>query len=189
MRGLEARLQRLEQATNHQSRSREDPELNADFACLGSLELRRGCDALKAGIDGDEARAAEARNLLILAHARRLEGWTQADRDALKKQDDEKQDAVWRLTHTLGERHKAYPDVRRFDVLDVTEPEIRQLVEVAETATCAGDLDAVAGIVGRLRLDGKVMDMATFEGLVLRGELAPAPQPDWLDFRRPPSSR
>jgi hypothetical protein len=79
MRGLEARLQRLEQATNHRTRFREDPELNADIACLGSLELQRGCDALRAAMNGDEARAAEARNLLMQAHVRRLEGWTQAD--------------------------------------------------------------------------------------------------------------
>jgi hypothetical protein len=170
MRGLDARLQRLER--NHQSRSREDPEFNADLACLGRLELRRGYDALMAGIDGDAARAKEAMSLLTLAHARRLEGWTQADRDALKKQDDEKQDAAWRLTHTLGERHKAYPDVHRFDVLDLTEAEIKQLAEATETATCASDLDAVAEVVRRLRLDGKVMDMVTFEALVLRGEIA-----------------
>jgi hypothetical protein len=60
MRGLETRLHRLEQATNHRSRFREDPEFNADLACLGSFELRRGCDALTAGMNGDEARAAEA---------------------------------------------------------------------------------------------------------------------------------
>jgi hypothetical protein len=74
MRSLEARLQRLKQATNHQSRFRENPEFNADLACLGSFELMRGSDALRAGMNGDAARATEARNLLALAHARRLEG-------------------------------------------------------------------------------------------------------------------
>jgi len=54
-------------------------------------------------------------------------------------------------------------------------PEIKQLAEATEKATCASDLDAVANIIGRLRLDGHVMDMATFEELVLRGEIAPPP--------------
>jgi hypothetical protein len=177
MRSLEARLQRLEQATNHRSRFREDPEFNADLACLGSLELRRGYDALTAGINGDEARAAEARNLLMQAHTRRLAGWTQADRDALKKQDGEKKQALWEFMRTLGPlSNGCYLDIGRFDVLDVTETEIKQLAEAAQSATSASDLDAVADVVGRLRLDGRVMDMATFEVLVLRGEIEPPPR-------------
>ena len=43
---------------------------------------------------------------------------------------------------------------------------------MADNATCANDLEDVADIVGRLRLDGRVIDMATFEALVLRGEIA-----------------
>jgi hypothetical protein len=62
MRGLEARLQRLEQAAKRTFR--EDPEFNADLACLGTFELRRGYDALRAGIDGDAARAAAATDLI-----------------------------------------------------------------------------------------------------------------------------
>ena len=74
----------------------------------------------------------------------------------------------------------------RFDVLDLTEPEIKLLAEMAEKATCASDLDPIADIVGRLRLDGKVMDMATFEALVLRGEIAAPPlEPNWRDPTRP----
>jgi hypothetical protein len=57
----------------------------------------------------------------------------------------------------------------------VTEVELKQLVEVAEKATCASDLEPVVEIVRRLRLDGRVMDMATFEALVLRREIAPPP--------------
>ena len=45
-------------------------------------------------------------------------------------------------------------------------------------APCASDLDVVADVVGRLRLDGRVMDMATFEALVLRGVIAAAARPD-----------
>ena len=170
MRGLEARLQRLEQATKRR-RFRENPEFNADLACLGSFELKRGCDALTAGMNGDEARAAEARSLLALAHTRRLEGWTQADTDALKKQDRDKKQALWEFMKTLGPlSNGCYLDIGRFDVLDVTETEIKQLTEAAQRATCASDLDAVADVVGRLRLDGNVMDMATFAALVLRRE-------------------
>jgi hypothetical protein len=83
---------------------------------------------------------------------------------------------VWRLIHTLGERHKLYPSVYRFDVLDVTETEVKQLTEAATRATCASDLESVAEVVGRLRLDGNVMDMAVFEALVLRGEIAEPPR-------------
>ena len=36
--------------------------------------------------NGDAARAAEARSLLVLAHFRRLQAWTQADTVALRKQ-------------------------------------------------------------------------------------------------------
>ena len=168
---LEARIQRLEQEVRRRP-CREHPELDADLRCLGSLELQRGCDSLKAGMTGDEAGVAEARSLLMQAHARRLAGWTEADRDALEKQDREKQDAVGRLSGALGQRHKLYPGVYRFDVLDLTESEIKLLAEMAEKATCASDLDAVADVVGRLRLDGKVMDMAAFEMLVVRGQIA-----------------
>ena len=72
MRGLEARLRRLEQEVKR-GPFREDPEFNADLACLGGFELRRGCNALKAEMNGDAARAAEARSLLVLAHFRRLQ--------------------------------------------------------------------------------------------------------------------
>ena len=95
--------------------------------------------------------------------------------------------AVWGFAGALGRRHERfYPDSGRFDVLDLTEAEIKQLAEVAEKVTCADDLDAVANVVGRLRLDGKVIDMATFEALVLHGEIAPPPvAPDWRQPPRP----
>ena len=57
-----------------------------------------------------------------------------------------------------------------------------QATEVAGHATCVNDLSYVAEIVGRLRLDGRVIDMATFEALALRGEIAvTARQLDWRD--------
>lgn len=170
---FEARLQRLEQEAKCRYPFREDPEFDSDLCCLGSFEMRRACDALRAQIDGDEARAAEATSLLALAHTRRLEGRTQADSDALKKQDREKKQALWEFMKTLGPlSNGCYLDIGRFDVLDVTETEIKQLTEAAQKATCASALDAVAEIVGRLRLDGKVMEMAAFEALVLRREIA-----------------
>ena len=183
MRGLEARLVRLEQDAKRQP-FREDPELNAVLACLGSFELKRGSDALRAGMNGDEARAAEARSLLERAHARRMGGWTQADRDALEKQDREKEQALWYLMKTLGLlSNGCYLDIGRFDVLDVTAVEIKQLTEAPQRATCPSDLEVVANIVGRLRLDGNVMDMATFATLVLRGEIAaPPPHPNWQEL-------
>jgi hypothetical protein len=76
---------------------REDPLCRGDFQ-----ELRRGCDALTAGIDGDAARAAEATSLLTLAHTRRLQGWTQTDADALRKQDRDKWWAMWEFMKALG---------------------------------------------------------------------------------------
>ena len=51
-----------------------------------------------------------------------------------------------------------------------------QLAEVTENATCAGDLDAIAEVVSRLRLDGRVMNMAALAALVLRGQIAPTPR-------------
>jgi hypothetical protein len=101
---LEARLQRLEQAAARHHRFREDPEFDADVRCLGRFEIKRACDAFGAGIDGDAARAAEATSLLTLAHARRLEGWTQADTDALHKQDSDKERAIRGFTRALGRR-------------------------------------------------------------------------------------
>jgi hypothetical protein len=66
---------------------------------------------------------------------------------------------------------------------------IKRLADVTENATCASDLEAVSEIVGRLRLDGRVMDIANFEALVLRGHIAAPPrQLDWRDFQRPPKS-
>jgi hypothetical protein len=45
-------------------------------------------------------------------------------------------------------------------------------------------------VVGRLRLDEKVMDMATFEALVLRREIAASPLSKWTgrDCRQPKTS-
>ena len=54
-------------------------------------------------------------------------------------------------------------DANRFDVLDLNDLEIRALTEVAEKAECAGDLQPVAELVGRLRLNGRVIGMAAFE--------------------------
>jgi hypothetical protein len=187
MRGLEARLQRLERTAQRRHPFREDHELNADLRCLGSFEMKRACDALRAGIDGDAARAEEATSLQMLGHTRRLRGWTQADTAALRKQEWEKTRAVWAFKGALGRRHERfYPDSGRFDVLDLSESEIRQLAEITDNATCASDMDAVADVVGRLRLDGKSMDMASFAARVLRGEIAtPPPQPDRQDFLHP----
>ena len=76
----------------------------------------------------------------------------------------------------LGRRHGTYYCLDyRIDVLDLTEAEIKLLAELTETATMYRDLHAVAELVRRLRLDGRVMDMATFEALVLRGEIAGTP--------------
>jgi hypothetical protein len=55
--------------------------------------------------------------------------------------------------------------------------------------TCPSDLEPVVKLVCRLRLDGHVVDMAEFEAMVLHGELAPPPPPDWLEFERPPKCR
>ena len=83
---------------------------------------------------------------------------------------------------TLGPlSNGCYLDTGRFDVLDVTETEIKLLAEMAEKATSASDLPCVVDVMGRLRLDGRVMDLEEFEALVLRGEIAAAPPPDWQD--------
>ncbi len=73
----------------------------------------------------------------------------------------------------------SYLNTDRLDANDVSEAEIKQLVEVAAKATCASDLEPVALIVGRLRLDGHVMDMAEFEALVLRREPLPREMPGY----------
>ena len=109
MRGLEARLQRLEQAATRRT-FREDPEFNADLACLGSLEFRRGCDALRAGIDGDEARAAEATNLLVHAHVATAGGLDASgySRASASKSRDKK-GRCGEFTGALGRRHNLLP--------------------------------------------------------------------------------
>ena len=88
------------------------------------------------------------------------------------------------FTRALQRRHQGfYPDSGRFDVLDLSQAEIAQLAEVTERATCPRDLDVVAEVIGRLRLDGRIMDMATFEALVLRGQIAAQPpEPDWREL-------
>ena len=49
-----------------------------------------------------------------------------------------------------------YLDTSRLDVVDLTEAEIKQLVDATKNATCANDLVAVAEVIGRLRLDGSI---------------------------------
>lgn len=122
-----------------------------------------------------------------LAEKRLLGGWTYADRLALDKQDRDKRQILWDLMRELGPRFNgSYLDTYRLDAYDVTEAELKQLVEVAAKATTASDLEPIAAVVRRLRLDGHIMEIAEFEALILRGEIAPPPPPHWLDFERPP---
>jgi hypothetical protein len=73
MRGLEARLQRLEQETELEA-------LKAIFSCMTVSELGRGSIAL---MSGDDARIKEGWSLLERGRARLEQGFTQADKDAL----------------------------------------------------------------------------------------------------------
>jgi hypothetical protein len=118
-----------------------------------------------------------------LAWTRRECGWTYANSLALEKQDGDKRRVLWDLMRRLGPRFNgSYLDTNRLDALDVSEVELKQLVEVASKATCASDFDPITEVVRRLRSDGHVMGMAEFEVMVLRGEIAPPPPLDWLDF-------
>jgi hypothetical protein len=126
-------------------------------------------------MSGDDARIKEGWSLLERGRARLEQGFTQADKDALNRQERAKRKAVWEFMKALEPlKDGYYLDTERLDVVDVTEPEIMQLVNATQ-ATCADDLKAVANVVSRLRLDGFVPDMATFEALVLRREIAPPP--------------
>lgn len=169
MRSLEARLQRLEQATGRTAIP-ENTEFEADVQCLGPHEMWRARDAIKAILRGDSSRAEEYEQLLELGHTRRMNGWTQADRDRLAALDNEKFKALWGLADALRERHRLCIDKYRFDLLDLTPTEIMRLAEAAN-AKSAPDLASVVDIVTRLRFDGRVMDMTAFEALVLRGEI------------------
>jgi hypothetical protein len=51
----------------------------------------------------------EALSLLERAGTRLLGGWTQADRDALAKQDRDKEHAVWRLSDTARATSQGLP--------------------------------------------------------------------------------
>lgn len=169
MRNLEARLERLEQATGRTAVP-ENTEFEADVKCLGQYEMCRARDAIKAITLGDSSRAAEYNQLLKLAHTRRMNGWTQADRDTLAAIDKEKWEALWSFTDALRERHRVYINNYRFDVLDLTPNEIMRLAEAAN-AKSATDLASLVDVVTRLGMDGRVMDMTDFEALVLRGEI------------------
>ena len=175
------RLRCLEEEVERRYSARETLPPYVDH--LGFWELIRLRDALIAKVmEGDNTRELEINRFLTLAEERFEQGW--ADKDALEKQDKDKKVAVKGFSSALGRRHGGYYCLDyRIDVLDLTEPEIKALTEVTEKATSVGDLESVAELVGRLRLDGKVMDMATFEALVLRGEIAAASrQPDCRTF-------
>jgi hypothetical protein len=173
MRSLEARLQRLEQATGRTAIP-ENTEFEADVQCLGQYEMWRARDALKAIIRGDSSPAEEYEQLLELAHTRRMNGWTQADRDRLAALDNEKFKALWGFTDALREGHRVYINKYRFDVLDLTPAEIMQLAKTVD-AESADDLASLADVVARLRLDGCAMTMDAFDALVMRGQIAPEP--------------
>ena len=178
---LEIRLQRLEQQAKRRHPTRGNPQLEADVNHLGRLEMARFCEAFRASQRG-EPRFEELTKLIDRSRARQERGWTQVDRDALEEQDRGKEQALHRIRQALWRRHKV-PYVHHFDVVDLNEDEVKQLAEAAESATCARHLDAVADVVGRLRFDGRVMDMATFEALVIRGEIAAQPpEPDWREI-------
>lgn len=181
MRRIEARLQRLEQAAKRRyPAANRHNSFKAILDCLSVMEVRRMHDALMAG----DARLPDFKSMVERARARQAQGWTKADRDALNMHDRAKWWPLWEFMKALGPLiDGSYLDTSRLDVVDLTEAEIKQLVEATQNATCANDLVAVADVIGRLRLDGKVMDMATFELLVLRREIAPPPpQLDWEDF-------
>jgi hypothetical protein len=147
---LEARIRRLEQAAVRHP-FREHPEFNAVLRCRGYFELLRFGAALRAGMNGEETRAEEADRLLALGCERLVNGWTDSDKVALDKQDRDKKQVLWEFMKALGLlSNGCYLDTGRFDLLDVTETEIKQLTEAAQRATCASDFNAVADIVGRL---------------------------------------
>jgi hypothetical protein len=176
---FETRLQRLEEKAKRQSATRVSEEFDALCRCLGLWEIKRLGVALKA--PRGDAWPPEALKILELARTRMLGGWTNADKAELDKQDREKRWALSRLR--LGPPSSgSYLDTGRLDAHDVPEAEIKQLVEVAANATCASHLEPVAQIVTRLRLDGHVMEMAEFEALVLRGEIAPPPPREMFGY-------
>ena len=79
-------------------------------------------------MNGDETRAEEADRLLALGCERLVNGWTDTDKVALDKQDRDKKQVLWDLMKTLGPlSNGCYLDIGRFDLLDVTETEIKQL--------------------------------------------------------------
>lgn len=156
------RLERLEGKAKHQSKTRNEEKWSALFGCLGWWELKRLEFALKAS--RDDAWHPEAVRILEQAQTRLLGGWTHADKVALDQQDRDKGQVLWDLMKRLGPRFNGcYLDTNRLDAHDVTEAELQQLVEVAAMATRASDLEQLAEIVERLRMDGHVMDIVEFE--------------------------
>ena len=147
----EQRLRRLEQAKPNCTRR------EVHFRHCTEMELVRMRDTGRAALKGDASSEHDLTRLMKVADERRT--WT-------------KKFPIQGFTTALGRRHQCYFDPNRFDVLDLSEGEIKVLTEVAEKATVAGDLQPVADLVGRLRLNGRVIGMAAFEALVLRGEAA-----------------
>jgi hypothetical protein len=95
-------------------------------------------------------------------------GRTTIGRNALREQDNAKSLVICHFVDALLRRHKIVMTVEHFDPLGLT------LAAVAEKATCANDLAAVAEVVERLRSAG-VPWKAAFEALALRGQIADAP--------------
>jgi len=103
--------------------------------------------------------------------------WTDEERDAWRRgRNLEIREALWEFMKAVGriDARGCYLDTERLDVVDLTPEEIVQLVKLARSATRVGDLAGVSDVAARLRLDGRVMDMTTFEALMLRSEIAPA---------------
>jgi hypothetical protein len=160
----EQRLRRLEQANPN------PPYKEVHFPYCSELELVRMRDISRAALKGDTASERELTRFMKAADERRTS-------------------PIHGFATVLGRRHGCCFDPNRFDALDLSEVEIKALTEVAEKATCVGDLQPVVELVGRLRLNARVVGMAAFEALVLRGEIAEWALPSSREVRTPTLTR
>jgi hypothetical protein len=84
--------------------------------------------------------------------------------------------SAWSLVWPLQRRHTGFcaNDLFRFDLLDVSLDEVRDLGQLMETASSRADLAGAVDVITRLRFDGEPMDMNSFTTMVLEGKVPPA---------------
>lgn len=177
VRRLERRVASLEGRFPPQERTSWLVPLLPYMTLLERTRLWRG---YALGLVNEETFQRDAAIILEAAQARQQQGWCQSVMDGLNQEERLKSEHLWALVMAIRRRHPGfYPDVDRFDVLDLSLEEIDLLTEAVSQSSNRDDLMYVEHLIRRLRIDGRKATRERFAAIVFDAALPEATVPLW----------